>query len=210
MEGDRMTTGHRFLSERRRFLKLVLLAPLAPVLGLWRVPPAAALLLLAPTPAIPDDDEPTPSATEGPFFKPRSPERRSLIERDLSGTRLAVSGRVLERTGRPVKGALLDFWQADDDGRYDNVGFRLRGHQYADAEGRFRLDTIVPGQYPGRARHIHVKVQAPHRPVLTTQLYFPNEPRNERDGLFDDRLVMSLREEGAAKAGAFDFVLRAR
>jgi len=60
-----------------------------------------------------------------------------------------------------VGGALLDFWQADAAGDYDNTGFRLRGHQFSGADGRFRLATVVPGLYPGRTRHIHVKVQRP-------------------------------------------------
>jgi protocatechuate 3,4-dioxygenase beta subunit len=168
--------------------------------------------LLAATPAIPDDDdiEPTPSATAGPFFKPRSPERASLMEPGLAGTPLVVSGSVRWRDGKPVPGALLDFWQADDEGEYDNVGFRLRGHQHADAHGRYRLATIMPGQYPGRTRHIHVRVQAPRGKVLTTQMYFPGEARNASDGLFDAALLVAMREEGAARSGSFDFVLADR
>ncbi len=72
----------------------------------------------------------------------------------------------------PVAGALLDFWHADADGEYDLDGFRLRGHQFTDGEGHFSLETVMPGLYPGRTRHIHVKVQAPGGPILTTQLYF--------------------------------------
>lgn len=171
------------------------------------------MILLAPTPAIADDDddiEPTHAATAGPFFKPRSPERASLIEPGLPGTPLTVSGRVRGRDGKPVAGALLDFWQADDQGEYDNAGFRLRGHQHADAQGRYRLATIVPGQYPGRTRHIHVKVQAARGRVLTTQMYFPGEARNASDGLFDEALLVAVREEGKARVGTFDFVLADR
>ena len=69
-----------------------------------------------------------------------------------------------------VARALLDVWHADDRGGYDTAGFRLRGHQFTDGSGRFELETIVPGLYPGRTRHIHVKVQAPNGPILTTQL----------------------------------------
>jgi chitodextrinase len=52
-----------------------------------------------------------------------------------------------------------------------------------------------------------VKVQAPGRPILTTQLYFPNEPRNNTDTIFDARLLMTVRDNGSAKEAAFDFVL---
>ena len=108
-----------------------------------------------------------------------------------------------------MAGALLDFWHADDGGEYDNVGYRLRGHQFTDEDGRYQLTTIVPGIYTGRTRHIHVKVQAPDNPVLTTQLYFPDEPDNARDGIFDPALVIDVqdREDEAGQHGFFTFVL---
>lgn len=143
----------------------------------------------------------TPRQTEGPFFKPRSPERRILVE--AGSPTLVVSGRVLGKDCKPLAGALLDFWHADEHGDYDNSGFRFRGHQFTDAEGRYRLETIVPAEYPGRTRHIHVKVQARGGPVLTTQLYFPNEPANARDGLFEPMLLMRIDRQGF---GLFDFV----
>ena len=146
---------------------------------------------LEPTPACDDDDEPTPSQSEGPFFTPDSPERVSLLEPGLMGTKLIVIGTVVRTDCRPVAGALLDFWQADDAGVYDNEGNRLRGHQFTDARGGYRLETIVPGRYTGRTRHIHVKVQARGGSGLTTQLYFPGETANEDDGLFNPALVMS-------------------
>ena len=162
---------------------------------------------LAPTPACDDGDEPTPEQAEGPFFTPRSPERTSLLEPGIDGTRLIVSGAVLATDCSPVAGALLDFWHADASGAYDNVGFRLRGHQFADRNGRYRLETVFPGVYTGRTRHIHVKVQAPEEPVLTTQLYFPGEPENLDDGLFDRALVMAVRRAGDRRTATFDFVL---
>lgn len=175
-------------------------------------PPAATL---AATPACADDDaDETPAQTEGPFFTPNSPERRSLLEADLPGTRLVLSGRVLSTGCQPVAGALLEFWQADDAGAYDNEGYRLRGHQFADHQGGWQLETIVPGLYPGRTRHIHVKAQAPDRPELTTQLYFPDEPDNDRDGIFDPALVVAMTDEATTAGDApvlrrasFDFVL---
>jgi protocatechuate 3,4-dioxygenase beta subunit len=106
-----------------------------------------------------------------------------------------------------VAQALLDFWHCDAAGVYDNAGYRLRGHQFADEQGRFHLETILPGIYPGRTRHIHVKVQAPNQPVLTTQLYFPNEPENARDGIFRPDLVMEVQDVADGKTAAFDFAL---
>ena len=106
-----------------------------------------------------DGDDATVPQTEGPYFKPSSPERTELFEEGIAGQPIELVGFVLTRACKPLAGALLDFWQADDKGRYDNSGFRLRGHQFSDAEGRYRLRSIVPGIYPGRTRHIHVKVQ---------------------------------------------------
>ncbi|MEU2179670.1 carbohydrate-binding protein [Streptomyces thermolilacinus] len=162
---------------------------------------------LEPTPTCDDGDDPTPPQMEGPYFKPHSPRRTSLLEAGTPGVRLTVSGYVFGRGCQPLSGVLLDFWQADNNGAYDNTGFRFRGHQFTDARGAFQLTTIVPGLYPGRTRHIHVKAQAPGRPVLTTQLYFPNEPRNATDALFDPRLLMTVRDAGGAREAAFDFVL---
>ena len=159
---------------------------------------------LQPTPACDDGDDPTPAQTEGPYFTPDSPERASLLEAGMAGDRLTVAGTVLATDCRPLRRALLDFWQADADGRYDNQGYRLRGHQFTDADGRFRLDTVVPGRYPGRTRHIHVKVQAPDGPVLTTQLYFPGEAANAGDGIFREELLLTM--DGDRQA-SFTFVL---
>lgn len=148
----------------------------------------------------------TPTQTEGPYFKAGSPARTSLIESGMTGTRLLLSGRVLTLACAPVTGAMLDFWQADASGAYDNSGYRMRGHQSTDAGGRYTLETIVPGEYPGRTEHIHVKVQAPGKAVLTTQLYFPGVARNQQDPIFDARLLLAVQNTTAGKAATFDFV----
>jgi protocatechuate 3,4-dioxygenase beta subunit len=166
-------------------------------------PGASETQVLAPTPSCADDDDETPEQTEGPFFTPNSPERTSLVEPGMPGEPLTVSGAVLTTDCQPVAGALLDFWQANDAGEYDNEGYILRGHQFAGNDGSFRLETILPGLYPGRTRHIHVKVQAPNQPVLTTQVYFPGEPRNAEDGIFAEALVMDVSGSNAT----FTFVL---
>lgn len=165
--------------------------------------------VLQPTPACgDDDDEPTPAQTEGPYFTPNSPERTSLLEPGMVGTRLVVSGYVVDTACRPIAQALIDFWQADDNGAYDNVGYRLRGHLFTDENGRYEMETIVPGLYPGRTRHIHVKVQAPNQPVLTTQQYFPNEPRNARDGIYSPELEMTVTDHAdGSQSAAFTYVL---
>ncbi len=162
---------------------------------------------LAPTPACDDGDDATPEQTEGPFFTPDSPERTSFLESGIEGTRLVLAGSVIATDCTPVAGALLDFWHADAQGEYDNEGYRLRGHQFADSRGRYRLETIVPAVYSGRTRHIHVKVQRPDGPVLTTQLYFPGEAQNASDAIFDPALLMDVRGGGDGRRATFDFVL---
>jgi protocatechuate 3,4-dioxygenase beta subunit len=125
----------------------------------------------------------------------------------MTGTLMTLSGQVLTTGCQPVAGALLDFWHADDSGAYDNAGYRLRGHQFADDDGRYTLETIVPGLYPGRTRHFHVKVQAPNQPVLTTQLYFADEPRNASDGLYRPELLMAVQDSAQGRQAIFNFVL---
>ena len=200
-----MTRNNRMSGPARRaFLRSAIVLP-AVVLG--RRGARAQSPTLVPTPSCADKGAPTLAQTAGPFFKPRSPQRASLLEPNMRGTRIVLTGAVVSTRCRPIAGALLDFWQADDQGRYDNTGFRLRGHQLADDQGRYRLETIVPGLYTGRTRHIHVRVQAPNQTVLTTQLYFPDEPGNRADFIFRPELVMAVRDEAGAKAGAFTFVL---
>jgi protocatechuate 3,4-dioxygenase beta subunit len=189
-------------SSRRQFVKLALGASAVAVLR----GEVVAQTTLAPTPAC---GPATASQTAGPYFKPSSPERVSLLEPEMRGRRLVVTGVVRGTDCKPLPRALLDFWHADAGGRYDNTGFRLRGHQFTDAEGRYRLETILPGVYPGRTRHIHVKAQAPDRPPLTTQLYFPGEAANTRDGIFDPALLVALADAADGAIARFDFVVDA-
>jgi protocatechuate 3,4-dioxygenase beta subunit len=165
---------------------------------------------LTPTSACRDGDEPTVRQTEGPFFKPRSPERSDLRVPGPGGHPLELSGFVLTRRCRPLRRAVVDLWHADDKGEYDNIGFRYRGHVTTGLDGAFRFRTIVPALYSGRTRHYHVKVQAPGSRLLTTQLYFPNEPANVRDGLFQRDLLMRVVDTGDGLTGQFDFVLDIR
>jgi protocatechuate 3,4-dioxygenase beta subunit len=149
----------------------------------------------------------TPSLTEGPYYKAGSPERTSLLESGTSGTKLVLTGYVYDKNCQPIAGAWLDFWQADASGAYDNSGYKLRGHQYTDASGKYILETVVPGEYPGRTVHIHVKVQSPGGPVLTTQLFIPGVARNSSDSIFNQSLLMSVQDTSNGKAATYNFVL---
>jgi protocatechuate 3,4-dioxygenase beta subunit len=208
---------------RRDFLKTAILIPASAILAacaraigldanIATLQPSVGMGVsptqtLAPTPACGDDDEPTAEQTEGPFFTPNSPERKSLLEDGMQGVYMLVSGRVLGTDCQPIAGALLDFWHCDANGVYDNEGYRLRGHQFTDEQGLYELETVMPGLYTGRTRHIHVKVERANGPVLTTQLYFPDEPDNLTDGIFDERLLMTMLSAESGIHGQFDFVL---
>ena len=155
------------------------------------------------TPQCDADPKATPPQTEGPFFTPKSP-LRSDLRAELKGAPVTLTGLVLTRDCRPIANALVDLWHADADGDYDNRGFRGRGHQFTDPQGRYRFLTIRPARYTGRTPHYHVKVQAANGPVLTTQLYFPGDPGNRRDPIYRRDLEMTF--TGTADA-RFDFVL---
>jgi len=149
----------------------------------------------------------TPEQTEGPYYTPNTPERTSLIEAGMTGTKLILTGYVLDANCRPIANAWLDFWQADAVGEYDNAGYVMRGHQFTDADGRYQLETVLPGLYPGRTRHIHVKVQAPGGPVLTSQIYFPGEAANAGDQIFDPALIAEVETTADGLRGTFNFVI---
>ena len=165
---------------------------------------------LPPTPECRDAHDVTPRQTEGPYYTPNTPERMNLREPGMKGTSVALGGLVLTRSCKPVANAIVDLWHADDAGAYDNAGFRLRGFVKTDAEGRYAFQTIVPGLYPGRTRHYHAKVQAPRAPLLTTQLYFPDEPGNARDFLYRKELLIRSAKVADGMAARFDFVVDIR
>ncbi len=138
--------------------------------------------------------------TEGPYFKPDTPERNSLLEEGMQGERLILVGYVLDQDCQPLPRARLDFWQADCSGEYDNADYRLRGHQFTDSQGRYYLETILPGLYGSRPiEHIHVKVQPEGGREITSQLYFPGQPV--------DGLTVTLAERDGDQVGYFNFVI---
>lgn len=178
-------------------------ATLTPALGIATTlpPPNAELVFRC------DSLTPTPAQAEGPYFKAGAPQRQSLLEPGMPGTRLVVQGRVLTQSCVPVAGARLDFWQTDAQGEYDNTGYRMRGHQFTDDAGQYRLETVVPGRYPGRPPHIHVKVSIPNGRTLTTQLYFPGANGNPTGPLLSESpLVLAVMEFPEGRLSRFDFV----
>ena len=155
----------------------------------------------------------TPPQTEGPFFRAGSPGRDNLVEPGSKARQVDLVGFVLTRGCNPVARAVVDMWHADERGAYDNKGYRYRGRTYTDEKGRYRFRTIIPALYPGRTRHYHVNVAAGGKLLLTTQLYFPDEPGNRRDSLFRKELLMRVDKDSnkeSAMAARFDFVIDLR
>lgn len=163
----------------------------------------------------------TETNIEGPYYRQGAPMKDDLTDGRMPGVRLAVSGRVFTAAcAGPLAGALIDIWQADKDGRYDNDGHDgprpgalvLRGKVTTNARGEYRFRSIVPGRYLNGAQyrpaHVHVKVSAPGHRALTTQLYFDGDPYNGVDPFIKQALVMKLEGPAAAKTATFDFVLR--
>ncbi|OUV04060.1 MAG: hypothetical protein CBC42_01320 [Betaproteobacteria bacterium TMED82] len=146
--------------------------------------------------------EPTLHQVEGPFYRPNSPLANNLsLSGELEKT-INISGRVLNIYCEPVKEALVEFWHTSPQGVYDNQGFLYRGRQFTDNFGFYHLTTHMPGSYFGRTKHIHVKIRTKNK-LLTTQLYFGDEPLNNRDYFFNKKLLLSETYSGYK----FDFYI---
>jgi len=125
----------------------------------------------------------------------------------IHATRIPFAGQVVDTSCQPIAGAVVDVWQADANGTYDNAGYTLRGHISTDSTGHFTFQTIIPGQYPGRTEHIHVKITPPGGSTLTTQVYFPGVTANDGDGIYDPSLLLAMTPSGAGFTGTFTFVV---
>jgi protocatechuate 3,4-dioxygenase beta subunit len=156
-----------------------------------------------------------PHPPAGPAYHDTGwPLRYNLVQTWMKGIILSLTGRVVDVDHRPIAGARVEFWQAEGAAAY-----LIGGHQVASPAGRYSLCTVVPEGYDGRAPHLHARTQAPHGPVYTTRLYFPDRTRaygmdiarlNAADTLVDRRRTISLgRLEFHSYQGSYDFVIPA-
>ena len=171
----------------------------------------------------------TVEAVEGPYYVTGMMELKdgNLNSTNLAGVPIEISGHVYDGldAAKPLAGAAVEIWHADSDGSYHPNGngpasnykreeLALRGFVLTDAEGRYRFDTIYPGEYSGRTRHIHFKVRATGKPELTTQLIVPAKPGDTltfddddiAEGLPNCQLLTLDETSSPAKAN-FDFRL---
>jgi catechol 1,2-dioxygenase len=157
----------------------------------------------------------------GPFHRPGAPFRAKITPPAEPGQILVIRGRVWGHdTRRPLAGAVLDIWQANHEGKYDYEGpladapgelFKYRARVTADETGFYEYETIHPGYYTGRTKHIHYLVKHPGYKELVTQLYFKGDPRNASDRFYRESLAVDIvaEERGGVtiELGVFDIVL---
>jgi protocatechuate 3,4-dioxygenase, beta subunit len=143
----------------------------------------------------------TPALTIGPYYPDRLPldlDNDLLLVNDAInpgvGEIMWVTGRVLDNGGNPVRGAVVEIWQADNNGAYihtaspianRDANFQGYGKFETASDGRYMFRTVKPGIYPGRTRHIHYQIRTPNRGNLITQLHFEGESLNANDGVLN-------------------------
>ena len=207
------TTEHKPVKDifikRRKLIQLGAALPIAVPASLLMNQAMAGTTQLQPTTPCSTPAATTRKQTAGPFFTPNTPLKRSFRDDSADGKPLDLIGFVQTPDCRPVANAVIELWHADAQGRYDNQGYSMRGHQFTDSKGRFSFETIVPGRYPGRTLHYHVIIAPPGATALTTQLYFPDDRDNDRDWIFDKRLVLDISLNTGIEIGRFDFVVEA-
>ena len=162
----------------------------------------------------------------GPFYVEGVPVRNDLDLYGHAGTKLMLSGLVLDANCNPIPNAIVDIWHAypttvnaadltrADSVDYDNTSAEMhyRGQTATDADGRYSFQTKKPGWYLNgnrfRPTHIHVKVWVNGTERLTTQLYFKGDPYIEGDPWASDARALDLvNNEDGSESGSFDFVL---
>lgn len=168
----------------------------------------------------------TPSHVEGPFYRPGAPNQVDLYPPDSLGPVLNFEGSVADETCQPLSEVLIEVWQADDHGRYDNDDpenppdpseYRCRGHLFTAADGKFRLRTVLPANYkvdPAgdwvRVKHIHFKLFKNGFAPLTTEIALIPDEYTATDQLFDAALAAELHPEDSPNqmSASFAFVLK--
>jgi protocatechuate 3,4-dioxygenase beta subunit len=159
----------------------------------------------------------TPAQTEGPFYPDKLPldtDNDLIVINDgitpAVGEISWVSGRVLDARGEPIRNALVEIWQCDNNGAYihsktgnrekQDKNFQGFGRFITGSSGEYLFRTIKPVPYPGRAPHIHYAIKMKGRKELITQCYIEGHPGNERDGIWK-----GLKDEKARKSVTIAF-----
>lgn len=138
---------------------------------------AAGVLAVRPRGALAGPRHATAPCELGPFYRRDAPAHAALRTDRDRGLPLALAGVVYDTRGDVLGGATVELWHADAIGSYDIDGDRFRAALVVGSDGKYSVDTIVPGHYSGRVcQHVHFLVRAPgHRP-LVTQMFFATDP----------------------------------
>jgi len=153
----------------------------------------------------------TPAQTEGPFYPIKLPldtDNDLIVVNDALtpavGTIAHVSGRILDASGKPIKDALVEIWQCDNNGVYlhpgsDNAGkrdsnFQGFGRFLTGSTGEYYFRTIKPVPYNPRTPHIHYMVKMKGHDKFVTQCYIKGHPGNAKDGVFNEMKDLKARE----------------
>lgn len=157
----------------------------------------------------------------GPYYFEDAPFRSVIAHENEPGQRLFISGTVKQNDCEDsISGSLIEIWQANDEGCYgivddcdtgnpENDYFNLRGKFFSDSNGDYSFESILPGYYGSRPRHIHIKITAPDGEVLVSQLYFENDPYCENDPWCQDAngRIISLEENEFGSYGNMDLII---
>jgi len=161
---------------------------------------------------------PTGEMTLGPFF-PRefgqgANDLAILDGKSVRGEVIEISGRVVQGDGAPLDNAILEIWQANSEGRFDDPAFLGWGRAATDADGVYRFRTIRPGAYAGRAPHVNVLILfSGLMRQLQTVMFFEGGKENPRDPVLTAVQPSSLQNRLVAKkekSNAYRFDIRLR
>lgn len=172
---------------------------------------AAFTAALFTTPGLFADLIQTPKQTEGPFYPDKLPLDTDndllAINDNLTpavGEVTYVSGRILDAKGDPIRNAVVEIWQCDNNGAYLHSGtsnkekkdknFQGFGRFVTGSTGEYLFRTIKPVPYPGRTPHIHYKIKRDGKELLVTQLYIKGHPGNEKDGIWKNLKAGPVRD----------------
>ncbi|PRQ04101.1 Catechol 1,2-dioxygenase 2 [Enhygromyxa salina] len=149
---------------------------------------------------------------EGPYYLPASPERSELDTVGDEGVALALSGVVTDASCTPLLDTIVEVWHADPSGAYDNSPtMNYRGWVRTGVEGIYAFTTLVPGRYLNgdtlRPSHIHFKVWRDGAPVLTSQIYFADDPQLDDDPWAEPARTVCLERDGEGVSAVFDITL---
>jgi catechol 1,2-dioxygenase len=169
---------------------------------------------------------PTEPDVLGPYFRKGAPYRAKVTPPHEPGTTLLISGRVWGiDSRRPINGTVIDIWQANSEGHYDNEdpkhppapgAFKNRVRLITDEHGGYEYETIHPGPYKmdpntWRSPHVHYRVTHERYKRLVTQLFFRGDPYENSDPFFKQSLAIQLTQEQVngkpLESGVFDIVL---